>query len=73
MWTGIYLVNRIVALRYMEIHRYLPTRSSIFSASDGSWMPDIINNIHTEYDRIGLDANIVRKLQNEHNTEGLYE
>jgi len=26
--------NRIVALRYMEMHNYLPTRSSFFESSD---------------------------------------
>lgn len=39
--------NRIVALRYMEIHEYLPERVNVLSSSSGKIEPDILLHYHS--------------------------
>ena len=46
--------NRLVALRFMEVHNYLPTRVRVTSSIDGGADPDILRealNIDLEVDR----------------------
>ena len=40
--------NRIVALRFMEVNKYLPTKTSLFNSSDWTGIPDIVKNIDNE-------------------------
>lgn len=62
--------NRIIAIRYMEVHEYLPERVNVLSSSVGRVDPDIL----FEYDT--MDLNIkqdeVRELVNAGNTEAAY-
>lgn len=62
--------NRIIAIRYMEVHEYLPERVNVLSSSVGRVDPDIL----FEYDTMGLTINQeeVRELINTGNTEAAY-
>ena len=54
--------NRFVAIRYMELHDYLPCRMRILSsASDGSFDPDCIRQA-ADLDLPGLDTTEILKL-----------
>ncbi len=61
--------NRIVALRYMEMHNYLPTRSSFFESSDWSWSPDIVTRALDEYQTTWIDKETVFDLYWKKNKE----
>ena len=39
--------NRIIAIRFMEVNNYLPTRVRVLSSETGSGTPDIINQADT--------------------------
>ncbi|MBO0589395.1 BREX-1 system adenine-specific DNA-methyltransferase PglX, partial [Sporosarcina sp. E16_8] len=62
--------NRIIAIRYMEIHDYLPERVNVLSSSTGQVDPDIL----TEFESMELPVNNeeVRELLNNGDTEGAY-
>ena len=64
--------NRIIALRYMEIHRYLPIKSSLFTSDDWWQNPDIIKNAIYEYAQCGLDEKLVFDLESKHDYAELY-
>ena len=51
--------NRIVALRFMEVNKYLPTRSSLFSSNDNTWIPEIVKNIDSERNNCWCDKNAI--------------
>ncbi|WBF57649.1 BREX-1 system adenine-specific DNA-methyltransferase PglX [Lysinibacillus sp. JK80] len=59
--------NRIIAIRYMEVHEYLPERVNVLSSSVGRVDPDIL----FEYDTMDLTnkQEEVRELVNAGNTE----
>ncbi|MEH7307914.1 BREX-1 system adenine-specific DNA-methyltransferase PglX, partial [Neobacillus drentensis] len=46
--------NRIIAIRYMEVHDYLPSRVNILSSKTGKAEPDIL----TLYETVDLDVDI---------------
>ncbi|MFJ7699066.1 BREX-1 system adenine-specific DNA-methyltransferase PglX [Lysinibacillus fusiformis] len=62
--------NRIIAIRYMEVHEYLPERVNVLSSSVGRVDPDIL----FEYDTMNLNIKIeeIRELVNAGNTEVAY-
>lgn len=62
--------NRIIAIRYMEVHEYLPERVNVLSSSVGRVDPDIL----FEYDTMDLKIKYeeVRELVNAGNTEAAY-
>ncbi|WP_339246328.1 BREX-1 system adenine-specific DNA-methyltransferase PglX [Paenibacillus sp. FSL R10-2796] len=62
--------NRIIAIRYMEVHEYLPERVNVLSSSVGRVDPDIL----FEYDTmdLGINHEEVRELINTGNTEAAY-
>ena len=62
--------NRIIAIRYMEVHEYLPERVNVLSSSVGRVDPDIL----FEYDTMDLaiKQEEVRELINAGNTEAAY-
>lgn len=47
------IFNRLIAIRYMEVNDYLPTRDRVLSGADGSVEPEIVTNAPD----IGLDLN----------------
>lgn len=62
--------NRIIAIRYMEVHEYLPERVNVLSSSVGRVDPDIL----FDYDTMDLTIKPeeVRELINVGNTEAAY-
>lgn len=43
--------NRLIAIRFMEVNDYLPTRTRVLSSANGSKTPDIV----TEYREVNLN------------------
>lgn len=62
--------NRIIAIRYMEVHDYLPERVNVLSSSVGRIDPDIL----FEYETMDLSVKQegIRELLNIGDTEGAY-
>ncbi len=63
--------NRFIALRFMEINGYLPTRVRVFTNGANEFKPQILDEaIHLDMD--GLDMERVYELKNSNQTEDLY-
>lgn len=62
--------NRIIAIRYMELHGYLPERVNVLSSSTGKVEPDIL----TEFESMDLDVDKdqIKRLIREGDTEQAY-
>ncbi|MBY0098700.1 BREX-1 system adenine-specific DNA-methyltransferase PglX [Mesobacillus maritimus] len=62
--------NRIIAIRYMEVHDYLPEKVNVLSSSVGRVDPDIL----FEYETMDLPIKQeeIRELLDAGNTEGAY-
>lgn len=62
--------NRIIAIRYMEVHDYLPERVNVLSSSVGRVDPDIL----FEYETMDLSVkqDEIRESLNAGDTEGAY-
>ena len=64
--------NRFIALRYMEVNGFLPSRVRVFTDEDGKFKPEIMKEAMTvEID--GLDRNKVFDLLEKQNNEELYK
>lgn len=65
--------NRFVALRYMEIHDYLPIRTRILSSTKkGKNEPDALTEINYLIEELKMDKEVVYKLQDEHRVDDLF-
>ncbi|HBW37731.1 BREX-1 system adenine-specific DNA-methyltransferase PglX [Desulfosporosinus sp. BICA1-9] len=62
--------NRIIAIRYMEIHEYLPERVNVLSSSTGKVEPDIVLNYASM--ELEVDKTTIRKLLEAGNHEDAY-
>lgn len=63
--------NRLVAIRFMELHDYLPCRMRMLSADDGSFAPQVLKcalDVRIE----GLDASRVMELMQTGDDEALF-
>ena len=64
--------NRFVALRFMEVNNYLPTRVRVFTNAENKLEPQILEEaLHLELD--GLDMEKVYQYKNNNDKEGLYK
>ena len=64
--------NRFIALRYMEVNGFLPSKVRVFSDEAGAFKPDILSEAMTvELD--GLDREKVFQLLDKQDNEGLYK
>ncbi len=64
--------NRFIALRYMEVNGFLPSKVRVFSDETGAFKPDILSEAMTvELD--GLDREKVFQLLDKQDNEGLYK
>lgn len=64
--------NRFIALRFMEVNGYLPSKIRVFTDENGAFKPEILKEaISVELD--GLDKNKVLNLIDKQNTEELYK
>lgn len=63
--------NRLVAIRYMELHDYLPCRMRVLSGSDGSFEPQVLKESLTVQIE-GLDRSRVLELVDAADDEALF-
>ena len=64
--------NRFVALRFMELHDFLPHGFRVLSSTSGSIEPDILKNLNLVKDDLRLDLNICGQLKEQNKTEELF-
>ena len=63
--------NRLIALRFMEVNGYLPSRVRIFTDETGAFKPQILKDAMT-VELAGLERNRVRQLLDDQRNEELY-
>ena len=64
--------NRFIALRFMEVNGYLPSKVRVFTDENGAFKPEILKQaISVELE--GLDRNKVLDLLDKQNNEELYK
>lgn len=64
--------NRIIALRFMEVHGYFSHGFRVLTSPDESAEPEILSNLNYVKDDLKLDGSIIEEYRNSGNTEGLY-
>ncbi|WP_340853279.1 BREX-1 system adenine-specific DNA-methyltransferase PglX [Ligilactobacillus salivarius] len=65
--------NRFVALRFMEVNGYLPTRVRVFTNSNNEFKPQILTEAMQMNNLKGLDVEKVYKFKEANDDEGLYK
>ncbi|MBN4069742.1 BREX-1 system adenine-specific DNA-methyltransferase PglX, partial [bacterium AH-315-G05] len=66
--------NRIIAIRFMEINEYLPTKVRILSSKTiEKTEPDILTNIYDYIEDLKLDKDIVFNLKESHKYDELFK
>ena len=64
--------NRLIALRFMEVNGYLPTRVRVFTDEENNFKPQIIDEaLHLDLN--GLNMEKVYEFKNANQTEELYK
>ena len=64
--------NRFIALRFMEVNGYLPTRVRVFTDEENNFKPQIIDEaLHLDLDGLNMDK--VYEFKNANQTEELYK
>ena len=64
--------NRLIALRFMEVNGYLPTRVRVFTDEENNFKPQIIDEaLHLDLDGLNMDK--VYEFKNANQTEELYK
>lgn len=64
--------NRFIALRFMEVNNYLPSKVRVFTNENNEFKPQIIDEaLHMELE--GLDKTKVIQLKEENKTDELYK
>ena len=64
--------NRFIALRFMEVNGYLPSKVRVFTDENGEFKPEILKQA-LSMDLDGLDRNRVLALLDAQDNEGLYQ
>ena len=64
--------NRIIALRFMEVHDYFDHGFKVLTSRDGSYEPEILQNVMYLMDTLRLDENVVHSLYAQNKYEELY-
>lgn len=64
--------NRFIALRYMEVNGYLPSRVRVFTNEMGEFKPEILKEAMT-LDLPGLDREAILSLLEKQDNESLYK
>ena len=65
--------NRFVALRFMEVNGYLPTRVRVFTNSNNEFKPQILTEAMQMNNLKGLDVKKVYEFKEVNDDEGLYK
>ena len=64
--------NRLIALRFMEVNGYLPTRVRVFTDQENNFKPQIIDEaLHLDLDGLNMDK--IYEFKNANQTEELYK
>jgi len=64
--------NRIIAIRFMEVHDYFSHGLRVLTSRDGSYEPEILQNIMFVVKELDLKESVVTSLKEQGNTEELY-
>ena len=64
--------NRFIALRFMEVNGFLPSKIRVFTDENGAFKPEILKEAMT-VELEGLDRNYVLELLDKQNNEALYK
>lgn len=64
--------NRFIALRYMEVNNFLPSKTNIFDSSRNSIEPDALSQVLDLIDILSLDKERVNELLDKNNYQELY-
>lgn len=64
--------NRIIAIRFMEVHDYFPHGFRVLTSRDGSYEPEILKSLPYVKDELGLDLTLCQTLREQGKTEDLY-
>lgn len=64
--------NRIIALRFMEVHDFLPHGFRVLSSRDGSFEPEILKNLNYVQADLKLDMNVISMLQSQGKIDEAY-
>lgn len=64
--------NRLVALRFMEVHDFLPHGFRVLSNRSGGVEPEILKNLNLVKAELNLDMNICASLKEQGKTEELF-
>ena len=65
--------NRLIAIRFMEVHDYLPIQMHLLSSTEGRPEPDALYNANQLVHTLSLDQTIVWKHQDEHDQNELFK
>lgn len=65
--------NRLIAIRFMEVHDYLPIQMHLLSSTEGRPEPDALYNANQLIRTLSLDQTIVWKHQDEHDQNELFK
>jgi hypothetical protein len=65
--------NRLIAIRFMEIHDYLPIQMHLLSSTENRPEPDAVCHVNQLIDTLSLDQAIVWKYQDDHNQNELFK
>lgn len=66
--------NRLIALRFMEVHDYLPIRTRILSSLKANKVePDAVTEVLQLVEELLLDKELIYHLQDTHNTNELFK
>ena len=64
--------NRLIALRFMEIHNFLSHGFRVLSDPSGSIEPEILKVLNLVKDELKIDMNICADLKSKNDVEGLF-
>ena len=64
--------NRFIALRFMEVNGYLPSKVRVFTDENGAFKPEILKEAMT-VDLEGIDRSVVIDLLEKQDNEALYK
>lgn len=64
--------NRLVAIRFMEIHDYFPHGFHVLTSRDGSYEPEILSNLPYVLSELNLEEDVIRSLRDQNKIEELY-
>ena len=64
--------NRIVAIRFMEVHDYFPHGFRVLTSRDGAYEPEIMKNLPYVLEELDLKESVIRSLKEQNKIEELY-